>query len=43
MVKRQQFRTRIPELCEISVNDIIVQITDLSKSLDFDYDYDCYY
>ena len=36
MVKRQQSRTRIPELCAISVNDIFVRITDLSKSVDFE-------
>ena len=43
MVKRQQSHTRIPEFWAISVNDILVQVTGLSKLMDFKLYYYCYY
>ena len=43
MLKRQQSRTRIPEVCAISVNDIFVRVTDLSKASGFEFDCYCYY
>ena len=42
-VKRQQSPTQIRDLCATSANDISIQITDLSKSVDFEIYYHFYY